>query len=249
MLAPETATSHEAAEIHHGGTSGTLLITCDHACAELPDPWNWSPRDAWLAQTHWASDLGAATLARELADRLACTAVLARFSRLLIDANRDLASPTLFRDVADGRPVELNRELDDASRRARIDRYYSPYHATIDGLVAARPEAALFAVHTFTPEYEGRRRQLEAGVLFTDDDLEARIFATALIDHGYETGLNEPYSGVEGFMYGVERHALVHHRRRLEIEVRQDIAQDPDARRRMLDALEHAIRLTLLPSD
>jgi len=36
-------------------------------------------------------------------------AVIARFSRLLCDCNRPLDAPTLFRTVADGKPIALNQ--------------------------------------------------------------------------------------------------------------------------------------------
>ncbi|TPV92443.1 MAG: N-formylglutamate amidohydrolase [Myxococcales bacterium FL481] len=247
MTDPAAPVPNHATELFVGGSSTDLVITCDHASPHLPAPWSWPSTDHWLADKHWASDLGAALITRELASRLSCTAALARFSRLLVDANRDLESPTLFREVAEGRAIALNQALDDAARRSRIEQYYVPYHTTIDELVAARPQAALFSVHTFTPEYEGQPRRLEAGVLFTDDDLEARVFATSLIDQGYDTGLNEPYSGLDGLMYGIERHALQHRRRCLEVEVRQDIALDPVRRRHMVDALERAVRRTLIP--
>jgi predicted N-formylglutamate amidohydrolase len=44
-----------------------------------------------------------------LSAAVAAPAVIAQFSRLLVDANRPLDSPTLFRDVADGQPVHLNQ--------------------------------------------------------------------------------------------------------------------------------------------
>ena len=50
-----------------------------------------------------------AELTRELSAAVAAPAVIAQFSRLLVDANRPLDSPTLFRDVADGQPVHLNQ--------------------------------------------------------------------------------------------------------------------------------------------
>ena len=61
--------------------------------------------------TQWSVDLGADELTVELAQALGSPAVLARFSRLLVDANRPADSSTLFRDEAEGRPVRLNTEL------------------------------------------------------------------------------------------------------------------------------------------
>ena len=57
---------------------------------------------------HWSFDAGAEDFTRELVSRLPAVGVLARFSRLLCDANRPLGSDSMFRDTADGLPVELN---------------------------------------------------------------------------------------------------------------------------------------------
>ena len=54
---------------------------------------------------------------------------------------------------------------------------------------------------------------------------------------GFLVALNEPYSGREGLIYAAERHAGTHGRRALELEVRQDLATDPSARRQIVGAL------------
>ena len=87
----------EAVEIYVGGAGDAgVVLTCEHASNRLPEPWKWSERDQRLIDDHWAWDIGAADFSRELADRLGAVAVLARFTRLLVDANRPLDSDTLF---------------------------------------------------------------------------------------------------------------------------------------------------------
>ncbi|MEE9383925.1 MAG: N-formylglutamate amidohydrolase [Nannocystaceae bacterium] len=242
---PPHAGSH-AVELRTSGSDGRLLITCDHASPDLHEPWRWHADDRWLSGTHWAYDLGAADITRALAAHLGCPAVLARFSRLLIDPNRALHSDTLFRYRAEGRRICLNRALTKGDRDHRTNRWYLPYHNAIDRLTHETPAASLLSIHTFTPNYEGEKRSLEAGVLFTEHEARAREFTAVLRSHGYHTGLNEPYSGRDGLMYGIERHAIAHGRAALEIEVRQDIASDPRRRRTMVDALADATRRTLL---
>jgi len=65
-----------------------IILTCEHASERMPEPFRFPEEDAWLVGTHWAYDLGAADLTRELADAIGAAAVLSRFSRLLIDPNR-----------------------------------------------------------------------------------------------------------------------------------------------------------------
>ncbi|MEE9385785.1 MAG: N-formylglutamate amidohydrolase [Nannocystaceae bacterium] len=243
--APTDELSH-AVETHIHGSPGRLLITCDHASANLHEPWRWHAEDQWIAKTHWAYDLGAAEITRALAAQLGCSAILARFSRLLIDPNRNLDSNTLFRSQAERRKICLNHHLTQGDRDRRISRFYLPYHDAIDRRTREAPAASLLSIHTFTPCYEGKNRSLEAGVLFTEHEALARSFAAVLSSRGYNTGLNAPYSGRDGLMYGIERHAIAHDRVALEIEIRQDIATDPRRRRPIVHALAAAVRHSLV---
>ncbi|MGE0785493.1 MAG: N-formylglutamate amidohydrolase [Sandaracinaceae bacterium] len=218
-----------------------VFVSCEHASQRSPDGFAWPEQDAWLLGTHWAFDLGAAELADELGQALSASVLRSRFSRLWIDPNRPEDSSTLFRDVAEGRPVHVNTALlDDAERARRIERLLRPYHAAFDAEVAASRAELLFSVHTFTPEYEGQKRALEVGVLFTDDAALAAKVADALSDR-FSVALNEPYSGHDGLMYAVDRHAKRYGRRALEIEVRQDLAIDPAARREVIERLVRVI--------
>lgn len=221
------------------GGDGPILITCEHATARMPPGWSWPEEDRWLIDTHWAHDKGARELTLSLAEALGAAAVLSRYSRLIIDANRDEASPTLFRTEAEGRPVHLNTtHLDDAERSRRIARLLRPYHARLDASVRASRAPTLVAMHSFTPVYEGQVRAMEVGVLFDRDEELALGVASALDTRGLKVALNEPYSGKNGLMYSVDRHARAHSRRAVELEVRQDLATDPLFRQAFVAWLE-----------
>lgn len=85
-------------------TPSPVFLTVEHASSRIPEPWPQpSSSDAALLNQHWGIDLGAETLARELAVKLSETSldntkpgrsnvrgIAARFSRLLCDANRNL---------------------------------------------------------------------------------------------------------------------------------------------------------------
>src|SRR5262249_40693180 len=127
----------DAVEIcREGGGTANVLFTCEHASERLPDPWRWPDADRWLAGTHWAFDLGARELTQELCAELGSVAILSRFTRLLADANRAVASPELFRTVADGQRVELNARID-AEDRARRIVLWEAYHEALDREVCA----------------------------------------------------------------------------------------------------------------
>ncbi len=245
MHSPASRHTSDAFELVSTSGEYDLVITCEHASERMPAPWQWPAADRWLVGTHWAWDIGAEQLARELNAELGGTLVLSRFTRLLIDPNRPLDASTLFRAVAEGRQVELNRDLDEHERNRRIERLWTPYHEAVDAAVGACRAPLLLSIHTFTPIYEGSRRELEVGVLFDRAEEPSASLAAALSAHGIATELNEPWSGKDGLIYAVERHANAHGRMPLELEVRQDLAVEEVFRERLVAALTSWLRARL----
>ncbi|MEM9189804.1 MAG: N-formylglutamate amidohydrolase [Myxococcota bacterium] len=213
----------------------SVLLSCEHASARMPPGWEWPAEDRRWAETHWAYDLGARALCLELAEAYRAPAVLSRFSRLLIDPNRPEDSETLIRTtVEDGVAVALNAAVSANERDRRLEALYRPYHGALRG--RAEDAEIIFAIHTFTPLYEGKRRALEMGVLFDVEEALAETLATAFREAGFETALNEPYSGKEGLIYSADFHARASRARAIEIELRQDLALDRAARRKVVAA-------------
>ncbi len=209
----------------HVGESGTapFLITCEHASNRLPPGWSWPAEDAWIAETHWAYDPGAAELARTLADELQAVAVLASFSRLFLDPNRPLDSPTLFRDLADGRAVRFNQNLSAEERARRIALCYQPYHEVAYRQARNRRGNFLLSLHSFTPQYEGLIRQLEIGVMHVDQPELAEVWCNHFREHGFVAEIDQPYAGAEGYMFSANRHAHSSGRDAIMLEIRQDL--------------------------
>jgi predicted N-formylglutamate amidohydrolase len=229
--------SSDAVEAIDGDFDSRLVFTCEHASAELPEPWTWPEEDRWLVDTHWASDLGAAAFTRRVAGLMNAPAVLARFSRLLIDPNRPLDSDTLFRENADGKKVHLNDTLLEAERKRRIEDFYLPYHAAVSTMVERSRGDTVFAIHTFTDNYEGDPRVLEVGVLFDEAEEPAERLVRHLRRAGFHVAPNQPWSGKAGLAYSPVRHARELGRCALEIEARQDLIVDESFAARLAESL------------
>jgi predicted N-formylglutamate amidohydrolase len=235
----------EAFEIMVGGEGRCpVLLTCEHASNRIPPPRVWPAQDAWLEPLHWAFDLGAAAITRQLATDLGAVAVLARFTRLLVDPNRILSSDTLFREVADGKTVALNAEADVAERAARVSELYEPFHGAIDRMMEGREPGLLLSIHSFTPSYEGgAQRPMEMGVLFDHNREDAFRLEAAFSQLGLKTALNAPYSGMNGMMFSAQSHADRHGWRALELEIRQDLSGDPTQVTRLSSAIAQALAM------
>lgn len=195
-----------------------ILYTCEHASNRVPAPWRPRPADRRLLAQHWGYDIGGAHLTRELARQGRDAAVLARFSRLLCDANRAPDDPTLALASTDDGDPRFNRVID---RAARVERFHRPFHEAVDAW--ARRVRTLVSIHTFTPVFRGNRRAMEAGILFDKHDDLSLALVDAMRAEGFVCEANEPYSGKVGLIYSASRHGDTHGLPYLEIEVRQDL--------------------------
>lgn len=228
-----------------GPGRGSLVLTCEHASSRLPPPLRCAARDrAWL-DTHWGIDIGIDPLARELSRLLEAPALLARFSRLVCDANRPPESPGLILEQVEGHPLSFNRGVDAAERARRLRGLYTPYHDAIDRALAAclaSGEPALIALHSFTPVLGDDVRTLEVGVLFDEGfGPLARRLADRIRGGGFDVALNEPYSGFRGMIYSGCRHGRAGGVPYLELEVRQDLIDTAPRARAVAERLAAAV--------
>lgn len=229
---------------------GGLVLTCEHASPAVPAEYANLGLAPTLLRDHIGWDIGAATVTEELSRQLRAPAVLSAASRLLVDCNRDLADADLMPHESHGIAIPGNTRIDDDDRRARLQRFYEPYHAAVDATVRACPDALLLSIHTFTPALNGRQRPFDVGVLFDAYDDLAHALAADVTAAGFAVRMNEPYSGLDGLIFSARCHGQRHRTRYLELEINNRLLRrDDEARavaRRLVDAVA---RLVERPSD
>jgi len=213
-----------------------VLVLADHAGNAVPAALDGLGLGATALERHVAYDIGAGWMARRLAERLDAPGLLNRYSRLVIDPNRELDDPTSICAISDGIVVPGNRGLGGADARRRAAAFHEPYHRAIAEAVAgfrARGVApAIVSVHSFTPALRTHiPRPWHIGVLWDEDGrLALPLMAALARDPAVRVGDNEPYSGRNGHGYTIERHALPAGLPNVLLETRQDlIATRPDA--------------------
>src|SRR5258705_8378465 len=241
-----TESALEHYEIRNDGAAPSLLFLCDHAANAVPAELGSLGLPLSDFQTHIAHDIGAASLTRALADRFAAPAILARWSRLIVDLNRGADDPTVVMKLSDGRIIPGNRMLDQAGVRMRVARYHAPYHERIAAEIAMARERAiapvLVSMHSFTPVWRGKARPWHVGILWDRDARLAKPLMARLAREGaIIVGDNEPYSGAleNDCLY---RHGTMNGLPHVLIEVRQDLMADESGILRWAARLEHALR-------
>lgn len=211
-----------------------FLLTCDHASRAVPR----HMKRLGLAEKdlgrHIAWDIGAAEVTRYLAERLDAPAYLAGYSRLVIDCNRPLTSPTSIPPLSDGTEIPANRAVSHAEAAARADSVFWPYHrqisGTLDRLLAAGEIPLFVAVHSFTPHLNGGpARPWQIGLLWEHDGRLVAPLRAALgaIVPGICIGENEPYAIIGPSDYSIPEHGQRRGLPHIEIEIRQDLIGSP----------------------
>jgi len=207
-----------------------LLLVCDHASCRIPQSLGDMGLDPFARRCHLAIDIGAGKLTEMLARALGVTAVIAQYSRLVVDCNRELMDPGAFLEYGDGIIVPGNRNLTRRDKDVRAEAIYWPYHNAIarqiTRLRAAGPKPAFISVHSFTPVLNGVAREVQMGVLWDKDARLSDIFIEELRAAGFLTGDNEPYSGRAPQDFTVDHHAEAAGLPHVGIEVRQDLIDD-----------------------
>jgi predicted N-formylglutamate amidohydrolase len=243
LLGPDDPPSYE---IYRPAGRARVLLACDHASRAFPAALGRLGLPDEVTWRHIAWDIGAADLTRALADRLDAAAVLAGYSRLVVDCNRRLDDPSCFATVSDGRRIPGNEALSDADRHARAEACYEPYHAAIAGrLDAVRRERgvpALVAIHSFTPVYGSQARPWNVGILWDRDPrLPVPLLERLRREPRLTVGDNEPYSGRHPADYTIDRHAESAGLPHVCIEVRQDELLTPAGVARWAGVLGRAL--------
>jgi predicted N-formylglutamate amidohydrolase len=234
-------------EVANAGGSSQFVLVCDHASNAIPERYG----DMGLTETerlsHIAWDPGALEVSRGLSATLDAPLVASHVSRLVIDANRDIASPGLFWTLSEATRIAANENLAAEERRHRIENYYRPYHDAIEALLDDRRlqgrESVLVCVHSFTPVFLGVSRPWEIGLIHGRDDRLTRALQGALAanEPSLNIGWNEPYSALTGVTFTLEHHGDARGIEATMLELRNDEIRDAAGVRRWVDILARAL--------
>ena len=231
--------------VNPGGTSPFILM-CDHASNALPaDYWRLGLPEA-VFDEHVAYDPGARDVTLRLADQLDATAVLANYSRLLIDPNRPPDHESLVPPTSDSIEIPGNLSIDQQEISRRVEAFHQPYHDALTqhiiAMTARGQIPVMIGVHSFTPIMQGAGRPWQVGILWNRDPRAAEpLIAWLRRDPSLTVGDNQPYSG------RILGHSMNEHGGRIGlanavIELRQDLIDTPDRAFDWADILADALR-------
>ncbi len=211
--------------------AANVILACDHASNRVPRALQGLGLGAAELLRHIAWDIGAAEVTRRLAVLLDAPAILAGYSRLVIDCNRAPEDQSSIPETSDGVAIPGNRGIAPAARAARQEQIFAPYHAAVERAIAARIAQrrvpAFVSIHSFTPVMGGKARPWHVGILWDSDPrMPQPLLAALSADPSLVVGDNEPYSAREPQGYTVRTHAALRGLPHVAIELRQDLVAD-----------------------
>lgn len=229
---PEYLGSEEALPILCLNDEATepVLFIADHAGNSIPKAMDALGLRETELEKHIAWDPGARNIANGLAGRFKATAVLAQYSRLIIDLNRPLGDLDSIPLISDGTLIPANQILSEQECKRRAQLFYFTYHNRIDYEIArlrkVGPGPLIVSIHSFTPQYGGVDRPWHIGIMSANDRRLAEVLLDAFRCHeGLLVGDNQPYSGFD-LGYTLRLHAGSQGLAHVQIEIRQDLLVD-----------------------
>ena len=228
LIAPD---QRSVAIVRNPGAASPFLLLGDHAGRKIPRSLNTLGLPRAQLDRHIAWDIGVARLGARLSRILDAAFIRQRFSRLVIDCNRDPTRPDAIPEVSDGVQIPGNRALTPGARQARISEVAEPYHAAIaaelDARAARGRPTTLISLHSFTPRMDGFDRPWRFGVLHADNSPYSRAVLARLRGELGEVlvGDNQPYR-MDEVDFTIPKHAGGRGLDYLELEVRQDLIAD-----------------------
>ena len=207
------------------------MLLGDHAGLAIPQALGDLGLPRVELERHIGWDIGVAGVGAHLARLLDACFIRQRYSRLVIDCNRDPVRPDAIPTVSDGTAIPGNAGLSVADALARRDAVFAPYPDRItrelDGRRAAGRPTTLVSLHSFTPVMAGFLRPWRYGVLHLNDSpLSKAMLARLQTAVGSAAGDNQPYA-MDGIDYTIPHHAGGRGLDYLEIEINQGLIGEP----------------------
>ena len=230
------ADERSPAIVRNPGASSPFLLLGDHAGRDIPRALGDLGLHAREWDRHIAWDIGVAGLGEILSQMLGATFIRQRYSRLVIDCNREPGRSDAIPEISDGAHIRGNAGLTPDRRRMRFDDIAAPYHARIaeelDTRAARGLPTTLVSLHSFTPQMNAFARPWRFGVLHAEDSafshaMLARLRAEVGADF---VGDNQPYR-MDEVDFTIPHHCRPRGLDYLELETRQDLVADAAGRR------------------
>ena len=240
----------EYARARHSGIVGPWVFVCEHASPEIPEEFSNLGLDAKSLSSHIAFDPGAFELMQQMAALLGGATVHQSVSRLLYDCNRPPEADSAIPSKSEMYEIPGNRSLNSDERKRRISLFYGPFRRLLEDVLNGYSDGVgspiLVTVHSFTPVYFGKIRDIDIGILHDSDKRLADALLSSLEDcRKFDIRRNEPYGPDDGVTHTLREHALTRNLLNVMIEVKNTLLQTEENRQQIAVLLSRHLKLAI----
>lgn len=201
-----------------------LILTCEHGGNRIPAAYRrYFNKATSLLNSHRGLDIGALSIARQLANTLPAPLLYSDTSRLLVDLNRSAHHRKLF--------SEYTQACNQLEREQILRDYYYPYRQIlqqqIKDTIAQGNTVLHLSIHSFTSVMAGQVRNADIGLLYDPTVTREKSFCQTLqtqLQQGskYIIRLNYPYRGsADGLTTWLRKQLPAKRYLGIEIEINQ----------------------------
>ena len=230
--------------------SSPVLLLCDHASNIIPQKLGTLGLTKEILNQHIALDIGTDIIGPYLSNALKAPIVMAGFSRLVVDLNREPNQSFSIPKVSDNIQIPANCNLSETQKKTRITEIYTPYHQCIanclDRIKTHTSTPLIVSIHSFTPVIDGEQRDTEIGILWDKNE----TISKKMIDHlsqnnpGLIIGNNAPYSLKKSptLNHTINNLPLAEQKNSILVEFRQDLIKDDAGAKTYADIFLQALQ-------
>ena len=228
--------------------NGRFVLVCEHASNVIPESYKNLGLGKKALLSHIAWDPGAMEVARLVSKKLDAPLVASCVSRLLYDCNRPPSVKSAVSERSEIYNIKGNTNLSKDKLDERAEKFYFPFRNALSECLGSHSRRVdstiLVTIHTFTPVFQGRPRNMKLGVLHDSDSRMADGVLNAL---GVSTSLkvvrNQPYGPRDGVTHTLKEHGTKRGIANVMIEIRNDLVATAEQQAEIATLLSDALIL------
>ena len=217
-----------SAQVVNPRGQGAWSLVCEHASRQIPTDLYGLGLSEAARLSHAAWDIGALDVAQAMSKILDAPLVAGGISRLVYDCNRPLTAADSIPVRSEVYDIPGNAGLTDTQKSERYDLVHTPFHDAIEQVLDGQNSPVLVTIHSFTPIYNGVKRDVELGFLYHRNPVAAqRVLEVEQAKGRFRVALNEPYAASDGVTYTLAKHGEARGLHAIMLEIRNDLIDTP----------------------
>ncbi len=223
------------------------VLVCEHASNFIPPEYKNLGLGHEMLSKHIAWDIGALAVAKLLSDTLQASLICHLVSRLVYDCNREPGVSSAIPDRSERFHIPGNSDLSDEEVLIRQKAFYDPFcfqlNQRIDQKIALNQTPILITIHSFTPIYDGNKREVEIGILHNKDATFADLLLAELQRSDFIVRRNSPY-GPENpeVMHTIDKHGAAKKIPHVMIEINNGLIDNSEGQEKIASLLACSIQ-------